>query len=304
MTKKVKAISALMLSVLLFTACSKETNTGYPIIGTAAEEDIPAEPKTINHLTADENADIPSIPPFVGTAGELLTQEAAISISPDANSYYSYNLEYDHAYFTYVVPLYDRKASEGKSEYYNIDTQEALDEYNLYLKNKAVIYTVNAGDKLENGLICTDASTIYVFDNDQDRDSPALLCTEAAFSGELTLTGTIYCKQTESPIPDDGKGYLTFTADSDNGKVFDAYNPDSYYPRGRSYKITSTGETMPYGETFRLGHISDLSDEMAKLIENNEYTDVRITIKNIHLFYGDYGYTPSTVAEIVNIELI
>ncbi|MBD5115043.1 MAG: hypothetical protein HDT46_07535 [Ruminococcaceae bacterium] len=296
--KKAKT-ALIIISALLLTACSGETKSGgYPIVGTVAKEEIPSEPK-LNHSPVSEISEIPNLYDFVGAAGELLTVGSAVNIYSNTDSYpdYNYILEYDHSYFTYVVPNYQRNSLENNDYYYSIDTPEALDEYNLYLKNKSVIYTVRSGDKLENGLICTDAQTAYLYHDNTEQAVPNLHYSEAAFSGELTLTGTIHCEQEESPIPDTGKGLLTFIADSDNGKV-----PDEYRP-GIIYKASQGGKASYY-EMFQLGNISDLTEEQASMIGNNEYTDVLITIKNIHLFYGNFGYTPSQIADIVDIKLI
>lgn len=295
--KKAK-IALIIISALILTACSGEAERGgYPIVGTVAEEEIPSEPK-LKHSPVSEISEIPDIPAFAGAAGELLTEGSAVNIYSNTDSYpdYYYILEYDHSYFTYVVPIYQRNSLENNDHLYSIDTPEALDEYNLYLKNKSVIYTVRAGDKLENGLICTDAQTAYIYHDNTEQAVPYLHYSEAAFSGELTLTGTIHCEQEESPIPDKGKGFLTFIADSDNGNV-----PDEY--RRIIYKVLHGGKASYY-EMFQLGNISDLTEEQARLIGNNEYTDVQITIKNIHLFYGNFGYWPSKIADIVDIKLI
>ena len=138
--------------------------------------------------------------------------------------------------------------------------------------------------------------TSYVYVNDAEKAAPRLHHSEAAFSGELTLSGTIRYEENESP-PSFEKGLLTFTADSANGKVPAEYRPEMLH----EYSLNETGL---YGEFFRLGNISALTEEQAKVIANNEFTDVQITIKNIHLFYGDYGYTPLQTAEITDIKVL
>ncbi len=300
--KNIKLISTLLTAAVFLTACSDTANQyADPIIGTVPQGDIPSEPKLIQDRSPknenrEELMNIISLENFTGAAGETLTAETAVNITTDDTAPQNYLLEYDHAYFTYAEPIYDRERSGGDNGTFDINTPELLDKYNLYLKNKSAIYTVKAGDKLENGLICTDAVTSYVYVNDAEKAAPRLHHSEAAFSGELTLSGTIHYEENESP-PSFEKGLLTFTADSANGKVPAEYRPEMLH----EYSLNETGL---YGEFFRLGNISALTEEQAKVIANNEFTDVQITIKNIHLFYGDYGYTPLQTAEITDIKVL
>lgn len=45
-------------------------------------------------------------------------------------------------------------------------------------------------------------------------------------------------------------------------------------------------------------------EEQAKLIENSEYTDVKVTVKNIRLYCENNGTTFSKSADLTDIKLI
>ncbi len=302
--KIILALTAFMTAALFSSACTSGNNeTGYPIIGSVREDKIPSEPNlydetvSINEKSEELKASIP-IFWFTGAAGELLSVESAINVwnifSPPLNPDKSFGLQFDHAYFTYTKPFYQRDIFTAESLYdqnLSLDTPEMLDKYNLYLKNKAVTYTVNRGDKLENGLICTGALTLYIYSEDK---TPMISYSKAVFSGELTLTGTVRCLTEDAPYYE--KGSVIFTADSDNGKVPCEYNPVTY-------KV-ELGTTPFFNERFSLGNVSDLPLHKAELIKNNEYTDVEVTIKNIRLYHGNNGIPSSSTAEITDIKVI
>lgn len=303
--KIILALTAFMTAALFSSACTSGNNeTGYPIIGSLPEEEIPSEPNLydetvpINEKAEELKASIP-IFWFTGAAGELLSVESAVNVwniccpplDPDKN----FGLQYDHAYFTYTEPFYQRDIFAAENSLNNwslsLDTPEMLDKYNLYLKNKAVTYTVNRGDKLENGLICTGALTLYIYNEDK---TSTISYSKAVFSGELTLTGTVRCLTEDVPYYE--KGAVIFTADSDNGKVPCEYNQVTY-------KV-ELGTTPFFNERFFLGNVSDLSPQQAELIQKNEYTDVEVTIKNIRLYHGNNGIPSSSTAEITDIKVI
>lgn len=304
--QKLKPLSALLAAVLL-TACSAETERiVFPIIGTAAEEEIPSEPKLHQgSSTSDENSEdsakeIP-ITMFTGAAGESLRVSSAKSVivsQCEPNPGEDFILNYDHAYFTYATPFYQRdfySGSRSRKKPFFLDTPELTDKYNFYLKNKSVTYTVTRGDILENGLICTDARTCYIYRTNGYNPNPEISFSEAAFSGELTLTGTICCEQEDGPFTE--KGSLYFIADSDNGNIPDQY--DMYV----TYNAEQ-GDGLFFYEGFRLCNISELPEEQAKLIENSEYTDVKVTVKNIRLYCENNGTTFSKSADLTDMKLI
>ena len=84
--KKLPALAAFITAVLFFSACTRGNNeTGYPIIGSLPEEEIPSEPNLydetvpINEKAEELKASIP-IFWFTGAAGELLSVESAVNV--------------------------------------------------------------------------------------------------------------------------------------------------------------------------------------------------------------------------------
>lgn len=278
MKKIIKASLSLFSVAALLTACSGGNETNNPIIGKVTDGEIPSEPNLVHYSMP--------VKTIMGLKGEELPIEAATTVVyPDPETHSNYAFVYDHSYFTYNTPIFDRDSRD--SEYIfliNLDSSESADKYIEYLKSKSEIYTVKKGDKLKNGLICTDARTGFYYNND---GNISLLSTEACFSGELTLTGTISCFQGEEP--ENSKGDLFFYPDKDNGKVLSRY--EDCVPEN----VESDSKQMIY-ESFHLGNVSEMSEELASLVKDNECTNVQVTLKNIHLSNSSTGFGSSAVA--------
>ncbi|MBD5104815.1 MAG: hypothetical protein HDT47_08140 [Ruminococcaceae bacterium] len=290
----IKASLSLFSVIALLTACSGNSDTN-PVIGTVAENEIPSEPVlfkpeiSANLENVKSNAPVKS---FMGINGEELSVSFAVNvIEPNPERQSNYAFIYDHAYITYNTPWYERDSLN--SEKY-LDSSDWVEKYNEYLQNKSNYYIVKRGDKLKNGLICTDAETTYYYNHD---GHISLLNTEVCLSGELTLTGTVYSLQDEETVVITGKGDLTFWPDADNGII-----PNSY-EMFLSEKVDIDSTPVIY-ESFYLGNISDLSEEYASLINENEYTDIQVTLKDIHLRFANDGTIRGSSAKVVDMKVI
>ncbi len=290
MKKVIKTSLSLLSVVALITACSNEKsmNLVNPIVGTVAENEIPSEPDMLHSDKSEYYDDMKSeckYKKFMGADGNTLSVNEAVNVLNlnSESSTNNYAMEYDFAYFTYTPSMY-----EGDLVFdIPVDSAEYEEKYNEYLLSKAYVFKVKKGDKLQNGLICTDAVTYY-FDSPKDNES-IFISTDACFSGELTLTGTIrYLK--EDPIV--GKGALQFFPDSSCGKIPCVYE-ENFFP-ARQYSNPWLG----------LGNISDLPDNLASLIKDNEYTNVEVTIKDLHLSYANNKTNYGSSAVIVDMKTI
>lgn len=284
--------ASLLSAIVLFSACSNSGETN-PIVGVISEDKIPSEPKLI-HAAITENLNNAKteapVKSFTGIGGESLSVESAVNvIEPDPETHSNYVFVYDNSYLSYNTPVYEIE-SEGLGV--TLDTDETTKKYNEYLNSKKKVYTVKRGDKLENGLICTDANTSYYYNND---GSVSLLDTQACFSGELTLTGTVRCTQDDDPIV--GKGDLTFYPDAGNGNIISRY--ETSLPE--SVDINSSGILY---EKFRFGNISDLDEEYASMIGDNECINVRVTLKDIHISLSNGQTDLGSFAVVADMKVI
>ena len=297
MNRIIKASLSIFSAAVLITACSSGNVTN-PIAGSAGENETPSEPKLFHAAVSDNLADIKAGSPvksFTGACGEELSVDSAVNvIPPDYETSSNYAYLYDYAYLTYNTSIYERDSLDPEKSIFfiKLDSSELTEKYNEYLNNKSNVYTVKRGDKLQNGLICTDAKTGFYCNND---GAVSLLTTEACFSGELTLTGTLRCLQEEDPIA--GKGALAFIPDADNGNI------PARYEMSLPEKAEIDSTQLIY-ESFQLGNISELPEEYALLIKDNEYTDVQITIKDIHLSLASNKTDFGSSAVIVDMKAI
>lgn len=292
MKKMIKTSLSLLSAVTMLTACSSDSFVypSNPIIGTVPESEIPI-PSGLTMDYSDKSDDLEEMKAacgyisFMGEDGKGIENDDVYNIrelsgdtSPERTIIYG--LEYDFAYFTYTPSLYNGDPTD------DTEVSQNKKAYNEYLLSQAYIYRVKRGDKLENGLICTDARTLYFT---SENGSINFIGTDACFSGELTLTGTLHYSEED---PYYGNGSITFTADSKNGNIPCVYR-ENFFP-----------VTRCLSPSFYLGNISDLPENLASLINGSEYTNVEITIKDINLSHynnkTDYGST----AVIVDLKVI
>lgn len=284
--------ASLLSAIVLFSACSHSSEAN-PIVGVISEDKIPAEPKLVHAAITESLDNVKTGAPvksFTGIDGETLSVESAVNvIEPDPETQSNYVFVYDNSYLSYNTPVYEIE-SEGLGV--TLDTDETTKKYNEYLNSKKKVYTVKRGDKLENGLICTDANTSYYYNDD---GSVSLLDTQACFSGELTLTGTVRCTQDDDPIV--GKGDLTFYPDAGNGNIISRY--ETNLPE--SVDINSSGILY---EKFRFGNISDLAEEYASMIGDNECINVQVTLKDIHISLSNGQTDLGSFAVVADMKVI
>lgn len=220
MKKVIKTSLSLLSAVTLLTACSNnnliEPPTN-PITGTVPENEIPI-PSGLSLNYSDKSDNLEEMKAacgyisFMGEDGKGIENDDVYNIrelSGDTSRErtITYGLEYDFAYFTYTPSLYNGDPTD------DTEVSQNKKAYNEYLLSQAYIYRVKRGDKLENGLICTDARTLYFT---SENGSINFIGTDACFSGELTLTGTLFYTEED---PYYGNGSITFIADSKNGNI-------------------------------------------------------------------------------------
>lgn len=253
----IKASLSLFSIIALLIACSGWSATN-PIIGTVTENEIPSEPK-MSHAEISEDLEKAkselTVKNITGLNGEKLSVDSAVNIVDDL-------IVYDHSYFVY---------------------------------NSSDIFTVKKGDKLENGLICTDAETVFSITSVE----PSIYCSDSCFSGELTLTGTIHCFQNDDDDPFFSKGDMLFIPDADNKNV-----PARYDYAFSNENAEIDDEYLNSNKRLRLGNISDLPSEYASLISDKEYTNTQVTIKDIHLSFSNYKTDLGSSAVVVDMKVI
>lgn len=296
MNKIIKTTVSLFSALAVLTACSTDNSGKTLITGNVPEDQIPM---ALNlPYPKDEDKDLKNIKAaspvksFQGIDGETLSVESAYDIVEPGADTSSYIFLYDFAYIQYAAPIYDSDSSETEKAipYMYLDSSDSVNEFKEYLNSHSTNYKIKRGDKLNNGLVCTDAVSRF----DVSGENAELVDTIASFSGEITLTGTV-CRYQDEIL---GEESLCFFPDSKNGNVISGYDvvTDS--------KNVELGSKYPIFERFVLDNAPDVLEKYASIIGDSEYVNVSVTLKDICLSHWGSKTNLGSSAAVVDMKAV